>query len=146
VAQTAVSTNTIAHDVATLSAEGAAINRDSSNVESTAKALQRLTTELNDSSTHFQISRSLLDFSAIKKGHVQWRSRLVDMFEGREKLTAESARDHTQCAFGKWCSSDSSRDLRSSPAFMKLMPHTEELFALLDRLSIEALGEPVPPA
>jgi methyl-accepting chemotaxis protein len=174
VSQTAAATNSIAHDVAELSAEGGAINRDSANVGSTANVLQRLTAQLDSSSTRFQIGRSALDFTAIKKGHVQWRSRLAAMFEGREKLTVEVARDHTKCAFGKWCDSDSARELRSSLVFLrlathheafhvlaagvislweneqrsaavedfyKLTPHTDELFTLLDQLSIEALGE-----
>jgi hypothetical protein len=175
VSQTASMSTSIAQNVAQVSAEGGAINRDSANVEGTAKMLQHLTAKLRDSSSHFQISKSALDFSEIKKGHVQWRSRLIAMFEGREDLAAENVKDHRRCAFGKWCDSEAASGLLSSAifkkvtthheafhtlaariiqtwkgnrrdealeAFYELTPHTDELFSMLDQLSLEALGKP----
>jgi methyl-accepting chemotaxis protein len=175
VSQTASVSSSIAQDVAEVSAEGGAINRDSTNVENTAKMLQGLTEKLKDSSSHFQISKSALDFAAIKKGHVQWRSRLIAMFEGRQELAVENAKDHRQCAFGKWCDSEAACEFFSTPlfkkvashheafhglaaeiiqkwkgnrrdeameGFYKLTPHTDELFSLLDQLSLEALEKP----
>lgn len=173
VAQTASATGSIARDVAELSAEGSAIKRDSVNVGGTAEMLQRLTSQLNDSSAHFTLSHAVIDFTAIKKGHVRWRGRLMAMFEGREQVTVDSAKDHTKCAFGKWCKDEAPKGLQASPVYMritthheafhllaagvislweqgqrdaaiedfyKLAPHTDELFTLLDQLSMEALG------
>ncbi len=173
VAQTAAVSQTIAKDIAQVSSEGRAMSRDSNHLEDNAAVLRRLGQELNGLVARFQITKNMQDFGPIKKGHLQWRSKLVDMFEGRQKITSADVTDHHQCPFGKWYYGEGGEKMKHLPMyekvgghhqafhglvaeivqlwnvnreedafdrFRKLMPHTDELFAMLDKLTVESLG------
>jgi hypothetical protein len=60
------------------------------------------------------------DFVAIKKGHVAWRGKLVEMFSGRKQLTSADVLDHHQCALGKWYDGDGTRHFQHLPDFQTL--------------------------
>jgi methyl-accepting chemotaxis protein len=172
VAQTASVSKSTAKDIAQVSEEGRAMNRDSMHVENNAVLLGRLAAQLNETLSRFQIGRQMQDFGAIKKGHLQWRGRLVNMFEGRQNLSSADVTDHHQCPFGKWYYGEEGQKLKQLPMFekigchhqafhglvgeivqlwngsrqdeafdrfQKLMPHTDELFVMLDKLSVESL-------
>jgi len=101
IAQTATVSKSIAQDVSTISLQGQATQNDSTQVQEDGDMLRGLTEQLKQLVGHFQMGNQT-DFTAIKKGHLQWRNRLVDMFEGRKDLTSGDVMDHHQCALGKW--------------------------------------------
>jgi methyl-accepting chemotaxis protein len=171
VAQTANVSKSIAKDIAEVVAAGQSMNRESSHVEDNAAILQRLTEQLRQIVSRFQLGKQL-DFSTIKKGHLQWRTRIIAMLEDRDKINASDLSDHHQCAFGKWYDSEGTDKFKNLPIFeklgshhqafhgliadivqswnsgrqaealdrfRKLTPHTDELFALLDKLAVESI-------
>jgi hypothetical protein len=60
------------------------------------------------------------DFAPIKKGHLQWRNRITDMFEGRQSLTPADVADDHQCPLGKWYDADGTQNYRHLASFEKL--------------------------
>ena len=101
VAQTASVSKDIAKDIAEVSAQGRAMNNDSLHLQEDADMLRGVTDRLKELAGRFELGQST-DFAAIKQGHLQWRSRLIAMFEGRQALTAADVTDHHACALGKW--------------------------------------------
>jgi methyl-accepting chemotaxis protein len=105
VAQTATVSRSIAQDVAAISSQGRAINNDSLHLQEDADMLSDVAGRLKGLSARFELGHQA-DFSQIKQAHLQWRSRLIDMFEGRRSLAPNDAADHHACALGKWLDSE----------------------------------------
>ena len=101
VAQTASVSKSIAKDINEVSAQGRAINNDSLHLQEDADMLRGVTERLKLLTEHFQLGQQT-DFAGIKKGHLQWRSKLIEMFEGRLNLMSSDVTDHHGCALGKW--------------------------------------------
>jgi methyl-accepting chemotaxis protein len=174
VTQIAEVSKTIAEDIATVSREGEAINRDGAHISFTADTLKKVTAHLQETVARFRVSQRLIDFGAIKNGHMAWRSKLVEMFDGRLQLTPPDASNFHRCAFGTWCDGPEGQSFASLPIFakitvhhqsfhslaaevvqlwndrqheaaierfQKLIPLTDELFAMLDELSSAAIQD-----
>jgi methyl-accepting chemotaxis protein len=118
IAQTATVSKSIAQDVSAISVQGQATQNDSTQVQEDGDMLRSLTEQLKQLVSQFQIGNQT-DFTAIKKGHLQWRNRLVDMFEGRKDLTSADVMDHHQCALGKWYEGEGMR-LKHLRSFARL--------------------------
>ncbi len=171
IAQLAAVSKSIAEDIARVSVQGSAMNRDSGHVESNAVVLQKLTEQLKQAMSRFQVG-SKLDFGGVKKGHLNWRNKLMSLFQGNQNFTQNEAGDFHQCAFGKWYHSEGTERFSTLPTFDtigakhqafhklcadivglwtggrtdeallrfdKLEEQTQELFVLLDRLTLEAV-------
>ena len=123
VAETATVSKSIARDVAEISAQSRAINNDSLHLQENADMLKNLAERFKQLISRFQMGKTM-DFVAIKEGHLQWRNRVTDMFEGRKALTPGDVVTHHQCALGKWYQSEGREDCGHLPAFQKLeAPH-----------------------
>jgi len=177
VAQTTTVSKSIASEIAEVSAQGRANNNDSIHLQEDADMLRGVTDKLKQLAGRFELGQQT-DFAAVKKGHLQWRSRLIDMFEGRQKLTPSDVTDHHGCLLGKWYDIEgqarfqhlekfqqlgadhagfhalvaeivqlwsSGRPDEARQRFEKLIPHTAQLFALLDGISLDAVRSSAEP-
>ena len=172
VAQTATVSKSIAQDIAEISVGSRAISNDSNYLKGHADVLQSLTGRLKQLVGQFDIGETT-DFAPIKKGHIQWRNRLVEMFEGRQKVASTEVTDHHHCPLGKWYDGEGQqskhlprfRELgaqhqsfhslvgeivklwnggQPTEAFARfetLMPLTHQLFATMDRLSLDSVSD-----
>ena len=116
-AQTTAVIQGIARDVAGVSANGREVQAGSDQVKNNASDLSTLVDHLQESVGRFKIPGPGFDLVAIKKGHSDWKTRILDLFEGRRTLAAEEVVGHTTCGFGKWYYSDASADLRANADF-----------------------------
>ncbi len=119
VAETATVSKSIAADIAQVSSQGRAINNDSTRLQEDADMLRGVSERLKQLTARFQLGQQT-DFAAIKKGHLQWRNRLIDMFEGRQNLTSADVVDHHSCALGKWYDHDGQEKFQQMPKFQQL--------------------------
>jgi methyl-accepting chemotaxis protein len=126
VGQTAEVSKTIAEDIAGISAQSLAITNDSVHLQEDADMLRNLTENLARLVARFDVGTQT-DFAAIKKGHLQWRNRLIEMFEGRLKLTAAEVTDHHNCPLGKWYYSPVGQGMNHLRSFQEL-GHLHERF------------------
>ena len=131
IAQTAAVSKTMAEDIAKVSAEGRAMNRDSTIVEVDVAVLRRVTERLLEIVSRFQISRNMVDFGAIKKGHIQWRGKLLEMFEGRQKFVEGDANNHHACAFGKWYEGEEGQRFKRLALHEKIGVHHQAFHAMV---------------
>ena len=170
VSQTASVSKSIAQDVAAVSEQGRAINNDSLHLQEDAEMLRGVTEQLGQLAARFELGQRN-DFGAMKRAHLQWRSRLIEMFEGRQTISASDISDHHGCTLGKWYNHEGSQQFGHLAAFQRLgvdheqfhalvveivqlwnagkrpeaqqrfaqlIPHTTELFGLLDQITLEA--------
>lgn len=176
IAQAANISASIAKDMVELSIQSQTMDRNNSNIESNTVILRRVIQRLTEVVSPFKIDENALDFEAIKKGHIQWYGRIIEMFEGRQNFAEEDAKNHHNCAFGKWYDTKGTQNFKhlgtfqkvgdhhqafhalvgqivqlwnegkkneANDHFKKLAIHTEELFMLLDTLSLEAVKREV---
>jgi hypothetical protein len=75
--------------------------------------------QLKQLASRFQLGAQK-DFAPIKKGHLQWRNRITDMFEGRQSLAPADVADHHQCPLGKWYDAEGTQNYRHLASFGQL--------------------------
>jgi len=119
VAETATVSKSIARDVAVISAQSRAINNDSAHLQENADMLKGLAARFKQLVSRFEMGKTM-DFVDIKEGHLKWRARVTDMFEGRQALTQGDVVNHHQCALGKWYDGEGKVHAGHLPAFEKL--------------------------
>lgn len=128
IAQTAEVSKSIAREIHEVSAQGRAFKNDSLHLGEDAEMLRVVTARLGELTARFKLGE-LLDSAAVKRGHLQWRSRLIDMFEGRTKLSASDVTDHHGCALGKWYDSEGSSRFGGLASFRDLGTAHEQFHA-----------------
>ena len=116
-AQTTAVIQGIARDVAGVSANGREVKAGSDQVKENASDLSTLVDQLQESVGRFKIPGPGFDLVAIRKGHSDWKTKILDLFEGRRALAAEEVVGHQTCGFGKWYYSDASSALRGNADF-----------------------------
>jgi len=125
VAETATVSKSIARDVTEISAQSRAIGNDSRHLQENADMLKSLAERFKQLISRFEMGKSM-DFVAIKKGHLQWRNRVVDLFEGRQTLVPSDVVNHHQCALGKWYDNEGRQHMGHLHSFGKLeAPHAK---------------------
>ncbi|MFO1499252.1 MAG: Cache 3/Cache 2 fusion domain-containing protein [Verrucomicrobiota bacterium] len=118
VAQTATASKSIAEDVAVISTQSNAVRNEGVQLQESANLLQGLTSNLRQLVGRFNIGLSL-DMAAVKQGHMQWRSKLLAMFDGQQKLTASDVKDHHHCPLGQWYDGDGAQ-FAGFPSYQQL--------------------------
>jgi methyl-accepting chemotaxis protein len=134
VAQTAAVSKSMAEDILRVSLEGKAMDRNSAIVDSDIGGLRAVTGRLQEIASRFQVSRNLTDFGAIKKGHIMWRGKLLDLFEGTVKLSEEEAKNHRGCAFHAWYESAEGQRLRGLPIYEQIGAHHRAFHGLVGEI------------
>jgi len=133
VAQTATVSKSIASDIAVVSAQGRALNNDSFHLQEDAEMLRGVTRHLKQLSERFELGERT-DFAAIKKGHLQWRDRIIEMFEGRQRLTSQDAGDHHGCPLGVWLHGEEGKRFEHSEIFQKVTDAHQRFHELLTEI------------
>jgi methyl-accepting chemotaxis protein len=133
VAEAATASKIIAADIAKVSLEGKAINNESLHVNEDAGMLLQLSDALRKLTTRFQLGQKT-DFAGIKRAHLDWRSRLIDMFEGRKELNRSNVTDHHGCALGKWYDGEGIAQSGSLAAFSQLGAEHQKFHALVGEI------------
>ena len=131
VAETAAVSKSMAEDIARVSAEGRALSRDSTILLSDIAGLGSLAGRLAETAARFQIGPNMVDFAAIKEGHIRWRGKLLEMFEGRMNLVADDVRDHHACMFGKWYDDQKNQQFKPLPVYQKVGAHHQAFHELV---------------
>ena len=130
IAQTATVSKSIASDIAEVSSQSRATNNDSIHLQEDANMLRSMTDKLKQLAGRFELGQQA-DFAAIKKGHLQWRNRLIEMFEGRQKLTSSDVADYHSCALGKWYDHDGHAKFQQLEKFQQLGADHQGFHALV---------------
>ncbi|MGE4559900.1 MAG: methyl-accepting chemotaxis protein [Desulfobulbus sp.] len=99
----------------------------SSQVNINAHDLQKLADKLAQSATRFTIGASRFDIAAVKGAHLQWRSKLEGVLNGRGTLRPEEVASHHECSFGRWLSSPEGQALQHLPLFVDVTKHHENI-------------------
>ena len=101
----------------------------SSQVNISAHDLQKLSERLTKVVGKFKVSTARFDVGAVKKAHMQWRSRLEGLLNGRSTLRPEEVTSHHECAFGKWYDESGVQTCKQFPVFSKVGEHHEKVHA-----------------
>jgi methyl-accepting chemotaxis protein len=171
VTQNATVTQSLAKDVAELSAAGQWMSTESDNVQANATKLRSIAEGLQSIASHFRIADQMFDQAKVKNGHIQWRTRIGQMLNGRLQIASSEVKDHHACALGQWYDGKDGQRWKQLPAFrqigvtheqfhkqaseivtlwnsgthnkaheqfVRLDSLTNDIFEMLDRISIEA--------
>jgi methyl-accepting chemotaxis protein len=126
VSQTAIVARSLAENISHLSTQGRAVEVDSGYVQEDAELLSRLTGALKELTTRFDLGTKV-NFVDIKAGHLAWRNRINQMFEGTEQVSSANLGDHHTCSLGKWYENEGFAVAGSLPTYREL-GHTHQRF------------------
>ncbi|MFO1501212.1 MAG: methyl-accepting chemotaxis protein [Verrucomicrobiota bacterium] len=130
IAETSNMSKSIARDIGRVSGESDAMSREGAQLDQTGELLRLLTATLTGTASRFDLGQQV-DFASMKKAHLQWGGRLIEMFTGRQKLTTSDVANHHQCAFGKWYDTEGSERFQSVPTFQDIGRHHETFHTLV---------------
>jgi methyl-accepting chemotaxis protein len=131
VAEIAGVSRSMAEDIGKVSVEGRAMNRDGLLVQTDIGGLREVIRRLIEVGTRFKMGENVVDFAAIKKGHVAWRGKLLEMFEGRTTYAEDDVKNHHACAFGKWYEGRESLRLKDLPSYQRVGAHHQAFHLLV---------------
>ncbi|MGI1659851.1 MAG: methyl-accepting chemotaxis protein [Desulfitobacterium sp.] len=96
-------TSAHAEEVAASSQE---INASLETVASSIQGTAQMAQELNQNVEHFKLTGTVLStietLEKAKTDHLLWKSRIVNMLKGIEKVAPEEVTSHVHCRLGKW--------------------------------------------
>lgn len=118
-AQTAQAARSIAQEIAQVSSQGRAANSDSLRLQEDAVMLQGVTERFDQLASRFTLGRAT-DFGAIKRAHLQLRSKLLEMFDGEQQVSLSELMDHRSCALGRWYETEAQDQLGHLDEFREL--------------------------
>ncbi len=133
VAQAAEASKSIAADIATVNLEGKMIDRESLYVMENAGELIGLSEGLKRLTAKFQLGQKA-DFSAIKKAHLQWKHRIIDLLDDRLSISRSEVVDHHGCGLGKWYDGEGKAQFANLPAFVQLGTEHQRFHALIGQI------------
>ncbi|MBF0365546.1 MAG: nitrate- and nitrite sensing domain-containing protein [Oligoflexia bacterium] len=110
----------IVKDISTMSITSESIKEDSSQLHAIASTLTQDTDELGGLAGSFKTRETKFDVIAIKRGHSDWKNRILDLFEGKKQLAVADVVNHKECKFGKWYYSPEGQRLSHLTDFMAL--------------------------
>ncbi|MAT72553.1 MAG: hypothetical protein CMJ58_23895 [Planctomycetaceae bacterium] len=76
--------------------------------------------KLHATRKEFPLPPKAFDATGIRSAHGQWRVKLAEMLAGKRELPASELSDHTQCAFGKWYTSEGTQRFGHLPVFQQI--------------------------
>jgi methyl-accepting chemotaxis protein len=128
VAQMAEVSRALAENISRISVEGIAVRADSHHLEQDSGVLLEVSGQLNGLSKRFELGE-FADFADVKRDHLAWRTRLAEVFEGREHIAAEDAANHHACKLGQWYDRDGTRTFGQSATFAEVGKRHQEFHA-----------------
>lgn len=119
----------IAHRIIEGNADVDEIAGSSSQVSISAHDLQNIAERLARTVAQFKVGAARFDIGAVKRAHMQWRSRLEGLLHGRNALRPEEVTNHHECAFGKWYDGPDGQTCKQIPVFREIGHHHENVHA-----------------
>ncbi|MDD2463752.1 MAG: methyl-accepting chemotaxis protein [Desulfobulbus sp.] len=102
VAEVSVVTDEISSDIKEVSLATEEMNIVSSELTSHARDLFNLSEQLAEVVQKFRTQKARFDIGKVKAAHMQWRSRLEAVLNGKQALRPEEVTSDHECEFGKW--------------------------------------------
>jgi methyl-accepting chemotaxis protein len=102
VAEVSVVTDEISKDIGQVNLATEDMNSVSSELTSHARDLFKLSERLSEVVDKFRTQSARFDIGKVKSAHMQWRSRLEAVLNGKQALRPEEVTSDHECEFGKW--------------------------------------------
>jgi methyl-accepting chemotaxis protein len=102
VAEVSLVTGEISNDIGEISQAAEEMNIVSSQLTSHSRDLFKLSERLTEEVAKFRTEKALFDIGKVKAAHMQWRSRLEAVLNGKQALRPEEVASDRECEFGKW--------------------------------------------
>ncbi|MGA3115346.1 MAG: methyl-accepting chemotaxis protein [Syntrophobacteraceae bacterium] len=127
VGQTATVSQSIAEDIARVTATISRFTRNNECVQSNAEDLLRLREAFESLIGRFKLNNDgTFDPGPIKMAHQAWVSRAANLLAGKQSLDASEVTDHHLCKFGKWYYGEGTKECGHLDIFKSLeSPHAE---------------------
>ncbi len=110
-------TGEISSDIADVSRGSKDVNIVSCQLTSSARDLLNLSERLAEVIDRFKTEKARFDLGKVKAAHMQWRSRLEMVLNGKQALRPEEVTSDRDCEFGKWYHGVGSQALSGRPHF-----------------------------
>ncbi len=94
----------------------------------------RLSRELSDSISLFQLGEVKFDLASVKSSHLAWRARLESLINKGEGLATDDLHSHEQCEFGLWLYSEQGKKLEGFPAYGDVVKHHKDAHDIAVRI------------
>jgi methyl-accepting chemotaxis protein len=127
VTQSSVVAGDISKEIAGVNSMADEMATSSSQLKISALDLQKLAGRLATISSQYEIGAASFDIGAVKKAHLQWRSRLEGLLHGRQSLKPEEVTSHHECSFGKWYDGPESRIFHGNSIFKEVGEYHEKV-------------------
>jgi methyl-accepting chemotaxis protein len=102
VAEVSMVTESITTDIGEVNQATEEMNVVSSQLTSHARDLFKLSERLTEVVEKFRTGQARFDIGTVKSAHMEWRSRLEAVLNGKQALRPEEVTSHHACQFGKW--------------------------------------------
>ena len=123
VAAVSMVTGEITKDIVDVNRASEEMNIVSTQLTSHARDLFTLSERLSEVVDRFKTESASFDIGKVKAAHMQWRSRLEAVLNGKEALRPEEVTSDHECEFGKWYFGPEGQGLKSSPHFAVVGEH-----------------------
>lgn len=102
IAGVSVVTGAITNDIADVNRTAEDMHIVSNQLTSNARDLFTLSEHLFVVVNRFRVAQAKFDIGKVKAAHMQWRSRLEALLNGKQALRPEEVTSDRECEFGKW--------------------------------------------
>jgi len=106
----------------------------SAQVEVSVVDLHKLADRLNQATSIFKIPEPKFDIAAVKAAHMNWRTKIEGVLQGRQSLKPEEVMSHQRCAFGKWYFNREGQSLKDLKIFTAIDTHHQAVLAYARRI------------
>jgi len=120
VAEVSVVTSDISADIREVSQASGEMNIVSAQLTTQAHDLFNLSERLSEVVNKFRTEEALFNISKVKSAHMQWRTRLEAVLNGKATLRPEEVFSDHECEFGKWYFGPEGQALRDRPYFKEV--------------------------
>ena len=120
VAEVSSVTGGITADIHEVSDSSAEMNIVSAQLTTHAHDLLKLSERLSEVVGKFRTAQARFDIGKVKAAHMQWRSRLEAVLNGKAALRPEEVSSAHECDFGKWYYGAEGQALTSYPSFKEV--------------------------
>lgn len=123
VAEVSVVAGEISQDITGVNIASDEMHIVSAQLTSHASDLLKLSERLAEVVDRFRTEKASFDIGKVKKAHMQWRSRLEAVLNGKEALRPEEVTSDRECEFGKWYHGPEGQALSDRPYFAEVGEH-----------------------
>ena len=120
VGEVSLVTGEISKDIVDVNRASEEMNIVSAQLTSHARDLFNLSERLSEVVDRFKTQHARFNIGKVKAAHMQWRSRLEAVLNGKEALRPEEVASDRECEFGQWYFGSEGQALRDRPHFAEV--------------------------